>query len=100
MEHVDHVYVYNFVTRELEYEINLKVKLISVAISQNSQYLLVNKSGGEARMFDLDTRETVRVFKSGNKQAEFVIRAAFGGAHESFVVTGSEGMPDRLETSM
>jgi hypothetical protein len=92
MENVDHVYIYNFVTRELEYEINLKVKLLSVAVSQNSQFLLVNKNDGESRMFDLDSRETVRVFNSGDRQAKFIIRAAFGGANESFVITGSEGM--------
>ncbi|KIM99515.1 hypothetical protein OIDMADRAFT_165537 [Oidiodendron maius Zn] len=92
MEHQDHIYVYNFLTRELEYEINLKVKLVSVAISQNSRHLLVNKNDGESRMFDLDTRETVRVFNSGDRQAKFIIRAGFGGANESFVITGSEGM--------
>lgn len=92
MEHQDHVYVYNFLTRELEYEINLKVKLVSVAISQNSRHLLVNKNDGESRMFDLDTRETVRVFSSGDRQAKFIIRSGFGGANESFVITGSEGM--------
>ena len=92
MENVDHVYIYNFATRELEYEINLKVKLVSVAVSQNSQHLLVNKNDGESRMFDLDSRETVRVFNSGDRQAKYIIRAAFGGANESFVITGSEGM--------
>jgi WD40 repeat protein len=92
MAHADHVYVYNFVTRELEYEINVKVRMASVAISQNSRHLLVNKNDGEARMFDMDTREMVRIFNSGDRQAEYVIPAAFGGANESFVITGSEGM--------
>jgi WD40 repeat protein len=92
MEDQDHVYIYNFLTRELEYEINLKVKLASVAVSQNSRHLLVNKNDGESRMFDLDNRETVRVFNSGDRQARFIIRAGFGGANESFVITGSEGM--------
>lgn len=93
MEHADRVYIYNFITRELEYEINLKVKLASVAVSQNSQHILVNKNDGESRMFDLNTRETVRIFSSGDRQAAFIIRTAFGGANESFVITGSEGMP-------
>lgn len=96
MEHTNHVYIYSLVTRELEYEIDLKVRLYSVAVSQNSQHLLINKGDGEAQMFDLDTRETVRVFNIGDRKGEFIIRATFGGADESFVVTGSEGMPEEL----
>jgi WD40 repeat protein len=96
MEHESHVYIYNLVTRELEYEVDLKARLYSVAVSQNSQHLLINKSDGEAQMFDLDNRETVRVFNSGDRQGQFIIRATFGGADEAFVVTGSEGMPKKL----
>jgi len=92
MECETHIYVYNFVTRELEYELDLKTKLASVSISQNSKYLLAHNVAGEARMIDLDTRETVRMFKSGEKAGLFVIKAAYGGANESFVVIGSEGM--------
>jgi hypothetical protein len=92
MECETHIYVYNFVTRELEYELDLKTKLASVSISQNSRYLLVHNVAGDARMIDLDTRETVRTFKSGEKAEEFAIRASYGGASESFVAIGSEGM--------
>ena len=88
---IHHIHVYNFVTRELEYEMDLKVQLRSVSISQNSRHLLVNKKDGEARMLDLDTRETVRTFATGDKPGEFVIRSVFGGANESFVISGSEG---------
>jgi hypothetical protein len=95
MNHEHHIHIYNFVTRELEYEIDLKVKLASVAISQNSKYLLINEIGGEARMFDLDSRETVRSFNTGDRQGEFIIRGTYGGATESFVVTGSKGMSAR-----
>lgn len=91
MDNEDHIHVYNFVTRELEYEMDMKVKLSSISISANSRYLLVNKTDGEARMLDLDTREPYREFASGNKGGKFVIRSAFGGANESFVITGSEG---------
>lgn len=92
MGHETFVHVYNFVTRELEYELDMKaVGLSSVSISQNSRYLLVNKSDGEARMIDLDTRETYRTFKSGAKGGNFIIRATYGGANESFVIFGSEG---------
>jgi WD40 repeat protein len=99
MECETRIYVYNFVTRELEYELDLKEKLASVSISQNSRYLLAHNVAGEARMIDLDTQETVRVFKSGEKAGRFVIRAAYGGANESFVVIGSEGMVQPLRFS-
>lgn len=91
MDNENHIHVYNFVTRELEYEMDLKVNLSCVSISQNSRYLLVNKTDGEARMLEIDTRETVRMFLSGARGGNFVIRSAFGGANESFVITGSEG---------
>ncbi|POS83568.1 hypothetical protein EPUL_003261 [Erysiphe pulchra] len=84
------VYVYNFVTRELEYQLDLKYKMGSVSISQNSRYLLVNKLNGELRMIDLETRQTIREFKSGEDGGHYVIRSSFGGANESFVVVGSE----------
>jgi len=92
MDNENHIHVYNFVTRELEYEMDLKVNLSSVSISQNSRYLLVNRTDGEARMLDIDTRENIRSFHSGDRGGKFVIRGAYGGANESFVITGSEGI--------
>jgi WD40 repeat protein len=91
MDNDKHIHVYNFVTRELEYEMDLKVQLSSVSISQNNRYLLINKKDGQARLFDLETRESPRFFQSGDRGGQFVIRAGFGGANESFVITGSEG---------
>ncbi|EDO01314.1 hypothetical protein SS1G_03788 [Sclerotinia sclerotiorum 1980 UF-70] len=90
IEHMTHIYVYNFVTRELEYELDLKVQLCSISISQNSRHLLVHCCTGETRMLDVETGETVRSFISGDKGGEFIIRSSFGGANESFVVSGSE----------
>lgn len=90
-DHSNHVHVYNFVTRELEYEINLKKDLGSVSISQDSRLLLVNKTDGEAQMLDIETRETIRTFSTGKRVGKFIIRSSYGGANESFVITGSEG---------
>ncbi|RKF56573.1 WD repeat-containing protein 26 [Golovinomyces cichoracearum] len=84
------IHVYNFVTRELEYQLDLKCKMGSISISQNSQYLLVNKLDGEVRMIDLESRQTAREFKSGEEGGNYVIRSSFGGANECFVVVGSE----------
>jgi WD40 repeat protein len=90
MDCAHHLHVYNFITRELEYEMDLKVRLTSVNISQDSRYILVSKIDGEARMFDIETRESYKVFM-GQKGGNFVIRSAFGGANESFIISGSEG---------
>lgn len=84
------IHVYNFVTRELEYQLDLKYKMGSISMSQNSRSLLVNKLDGEAKIIDLGTRDTIRDFKSGVEGGNFVIRASFGGANESFVIVGSE----------
>ncbi|KAF8860330.1 WD domain-containing protein [Acephala macrosclerotiorum] len=84
------IYVYNFMTRDLEYDLDMEGKMGSVSISQNGRYLLVNKLDGEARMLDLETRETVRVFRNDEQGGNWLIRAAYGGANESFVIIGSE----------
>jgi hypothetical protein len=85
-------YVYNFNNRELEYEMSLEVKLSSVSFSQDSRYLLVNKFDGEAQMFDIITRESIRSFDSGVKGGNYIIKGSFGGANESFVTVGSESI--------
>ena len=90
MDNACHIHVYNFVTRDLEYEMDFKVQLSSVSISHDSRSLLVLTNEGDARLIDLDTRETVRIYRSGDKKSENVIKAAFGGANESFIITGSE----------
>jgi WD40 repeat protein len=84
------IYVYNFITRDLEYELDLEDKVCSISISQNGRFLLVNKVDGEARMVDLESRETIRVFRSDDKGGNYVIRASYGGANESFIIVGSE----------
>lgn len=90
MDRANHIHVYNFVTRELEYEMDLKVELSSVSISEDSRFMLVSKVDGEARLFNIESRETVKIF-AGQKGGKFMIRSAFGGANESFVISGSEG---------
>jgi len=41
-------------------------------------------------MLDIETGETIRSFVSGDRGGEYIIRSSFGGANESFVVSGSE----------
>jgi len=89
MDERNWLHVYNFVTRELEYEWDLKARPTSVSISQDSRYLLVNKTDGEAILVDIATRDTIQKYR-GHGGGDFVLRSDFGGANESFVISGSE----------
>ncbi|KAL1884181.1 hypothetical protein VTK73DRAFT_5317 [Phialemonium thermophilum] len=84
-----HLHVYNFETRDLEYEIEFKARPTSISISQDSRHLLVNKADGEAQLIDISSRELVQKY-TGHKGGEYLIRSGFGGANESFVISGSE----------
>ena len=44
----------------------------------------------EIHLWDVDTRQLAHKY-SGHKQSKFVIRSNFGGAHQGFIVSGSEG---------
>jgi WD40 repeat protein len=85
------ILVYNFFTRELinEYSFD-KVKMTSVKISSDSKHMLVGMNENKIRLMVMDTGETLQTF-DGHKQANYMIRSVFGGADESFVVSGSEG---------
>ncbi|KAF3895165.1 putative Catabolite degradation protein [Trichophyton interdigitale] len=83
------IYVYNFITREEEYSVLLKLDLTCLSVSADSRFMLVNMSENEVQLLDIETAEVVRRFL-GQKQGNFLIRSAFGGAAENFVVSGSE----------
>ncbi|KAG5942284.1 hypothetical protein E4U53_007278 [Claviceps sorghi] len=88
-DNISTIYMYNAVTRELEYEVDLGTQPTSLSISQDSRSLLVNKADGEAQLINLATRSTMHKFV-GHRMGRFIIRSSFGGANESFVVSGSE----------
>ncbi|KAK2048898.1 WD domain-containing protein [Colletotrichum somersetense] len=83
------IHVYNAFTRELEYEMEVKSRPTCVSISEDSRHLLLNKKDGELQLIDLVNRTSVQKFL-GHTGGEYIIRSAFGGANESFVVSGSE----------
>jgi WD repeat-containing protein 26 len=66
------------------------VKMTSVTISRDSHYMLVGMNPNKLKLMMVDTGEIIQSF-SGQKQTRFMIRSAFGGANENFVVSGSEG---------
>jgi WD40 repeat protein len=90
MDDQNHLHVYNFITRELEYEMELKSRPTSVRISEDSRFLLVNKTEGEAQLIDIVSRDPIQKY-TGHSGGEYTIRSSFGGANESFVISGSEG---------
>ncbi|CAK7236271.1 hypothetical protein SBRCBS47491_009581 [Sporothrix bragantina] len=90
MDHEKHLHVYNYLTQELEYDMELDSRSVSIAISEDSQFLLVFRQDGEIHMFNIRARgEPVHKY-IGATVGECVVRAAFGGADESFVISGSE----------
>lgn len=66
------------------------VKLTSVTISQDSRHMLVSMNQDMIKLMEIDTGEVIQRFE-GHQQKQFIIRSAFGGADENFVVSGSEG---------
>lgn len=90
VEDNSNIHVYNGLTRELEYHLDMGVRPTSVSISQDSRHLLVNKKDGEMQLIDLVTRNSAQKFQ-GHKGGQFLIRSTLGGANESFVASGNEG---------
>ena len=65
-----------------------------ISISRDSRYMLVNMAENEVQLIDIETADVVRRFL-GQRQSEFIIRSAFGGADENLIISGSEGMYSR-----
>jgi WD40 repeat protein len=73
------------------YEIEVSDTITSVSLSRDGRFLLANISlkSPKIELYDLNRREAVHRFR-GHKQEMFIIRCAFGGYNEAFVVCGSE----------
>lgn len=73
-----------------EVEWGMENRLTSITFSADGDLLLVNMNEGRVLALDPETGEVVCKYE-GAMQREFVIRSAFGGAGEAFVISGSEG---------
>ncbi|KAF2467902.1 WD repeat-containing protein 26 [Lindgomyces ingoldianus] len=84
------ILVYDFTSYEKICEWTLDdIKLTSVNISQDSQHMLISMNENKIKLMEIDTGEIIQRY-SGQVQTQFIIRSAFGGANENFVVSGSE----------
>lgn len=85
------ILVYDITTRQKigDYPVD-DGRLTSVEISRDSMRMLVGLNENKIKIFSIDNGEPLQEFE-GHKQKEYMIRSAFGGAQETFVVSGSEG---------
>lgn len=82
--------VYDFVSYKKLCEWNPDSKLTSITVSQDSRHMLVSMNPDTIELMEIDSAELIHKFE-GHSQKQFIIRSAFGGADENFVVSGSEG---------
>ena len=64
-------------------------KFTSVSISRDSRRCLISLNTDKVHLIDIETSDVLQRFE-GHEHKEFVIRSAFGGANQNFVVSGSE----------
>ncbi|KAI4961430.1 hypothetical protein J4E86_000458 [Alternaria arbusti] len=84
------IVVFDYATYERIAEFQLDgTKLTSVTISQDSRHMLVSISPDQIKLMEIDTGDVIQRFEA-HAQKQFMIRSAFGGADENFVVSGSE----------
>lgn len=85
------ILVFDFITREKLADFKFEnVRMTSVSLSRDSRSMLVGMNPDRLDMLDIDTGQVIQDYQ-GHSQREFMIRSAFGGANENFVISGSEG---------
>jgi hypothetical protein len=52
--------------------------------------MLISMNPDMVELLEIDSADLIQKFE-GHQQKQFIIRSAFGGADENFVVSGSEG---------
>ena len=89
--------IFDLVDRDQDYQIVMTTNssLASVAISRDSKTVLVGFKDGESKLFNMRTKDHLNTF-IGQEHTDFIIRSAFGGAQDSFITCGSEGMNFRI----
>ena len=93
--------IFDLVDRDQDYQIVMTTSssLASIAISRDSKTVLVGFKDGESKLFNMRTKELLNTF-IGQEHTDFIIRSAFGGAQDSFITSGSEGMNFRISNGL
>ena len=91
IDHKRHLSVIDLLDREQDYKTEMADEMSSVAISEDSKNVLFGTKDGEARLVGIKSKLLRKSFV-GQVSREFMIKTTFGGAHDAFVATGSEGM--------
>jgi WD40 repeat protein len=90
------IIVYDFITREKLSEWSFDdVQMTSVSVSADSRSVLVSMNKNKIHLLDIETGEVLQSF-DGAKQIKNMIRSAFGGANENFVISGGEDSRIRI----
>lgn len=84
------VLVFDFQTRVKIADWYMEDKLTCVTLSHDGKTVLISMNEGRLLLLNSESGDVVQRY-TGLKQSEFVIRSAFGGANENFVISGSEG---------
>lgn len=81
--------VYDFKTRVKIADWAMDDMLTCVNLSGDGTTVLVSMNNSKLLLLDVEFGDTVQSY-TGAQQRQFVIRSAFGGAGENFVISGSE----------
>ncbi|EAS01706.3 WD domain, G-beta repeat protein (macronuclear) [Tetrahymena thermophila SB210] len=85
------VSIFDLASEQVLYQIQEEECILSMNVSFNEKFLLVNTSQKEPELhlWDLELREQVNTYK-GHQQREFQLGCTFGGNDDMFVVQGCE----------
>ncbi len=98
MDVIAGLHVYHTATQKLECHHKTSFRMASVSTSQDSKQLLHLQVNGDLTLMDLTTSETAQSYV-GAIVGNSIIRCAFGGLNERFVLSLSEGEETRNSAS-
>ena len=64
--------------------------ITSLSVTKDGTYALVSLSSKQIHLLDLQRGVQLQKY-TGHVQGKYVIRSCFGGLHDGFVLSGSEG---------
>lgn len=83
------LHLFNLSKKQEEEGILMAEEMMSVAVSSDSRYVLINQRPNEAQLWNLQDKSLVATY-TGQRVSRDMIRCCFGGSEESFIATGSE----------